>query len=291
MPAAASSIGTICWPPSSSEYQRTLTADTSSWKVRNRSVTGVPAGTAPPGVRYTSLRESWREPVPLDVVVGAVAGMDRQDVGRGVVGEGDFGARCRNREEDVVPVRNATGAIVLVPRFVDRDLCLIRARRQGRRRERICPITVGVLEPGAQAVRQPIAAGATELGLEAPGRGGDHVVAVVRDPVRLVVVVELHARRGGKAERDVVAVGRRVERRSSRPSCRRGRPCTRTIRREGRRCPAKRRHRRRSRCGCLRNLVASRPSSRAPTGGCPRSSRLSELRCGRRLSGRGSPPR
>ena len=35
---------------------------TSSANVRSRSVTAVPSSTAPPGVRYSVLRESWRRP-------------------------------------------------------------------------------------------------------------------------------------------------------------------------------------------------------------------------------------
>ena len=60
-PAAAFVIATTDWPLFN-EWTRSATPVTSSCNVRPRSVTGVPAGTAPPGVRYSRSRESCATP-------------------------------------------------------------------------------------------------------------------------------------------------------------------------------------------------------------------------------------
>ena len=131
--------------------------------------------------------------------------LDREDVRRRVVGEGDLRAGGGNGEGDVRPVRRAAGAVVLVPALVDRDLALVRAGRQRGRLECVDAVAVDVLQPGPEAARVPVA-GAAQLGLEAARGHGDRRAAVVGDPVALVVVVELDARGGWQGERDVVAV-------------------------------------------------------------------------------------
>ena len=138
--------------------------------------------------------------VPLDVVV--VRARRRLDaharnVRRAVVRDRDRGAWCADREGDVRAAGHAAGAVVDVPRLVERHLELVRAGRDRRRRERVRAVAVGILEPRAQTARIPVAR-AAELRLEAPRCYGDHGVVVVRDPVRLVVVVELDARRGAE---------------------------------------------------------------------------------------------
>ncbi len=115
---------------------------------------------------------------------GAAAGVDSDVVGGGVVAEGDRVAVDR-READVA------GGMTGVPGFVERDLELVVAGRDLVGAELVHTVAVGVLQPGPQAVGLPVAR-ATELGLEAAGRGGDRGVDVVGDPVGLVVVVELH---------------------------------------------------------------------------------------------------
>ena len=136
-------------------------------------------------------------------------GGDGQDVRRSVVGESHLRARDRNVEHDVRPVRDPALAVVLVPALVDRDLPLVRALRQRRRLERVDPVAVGVLQPGAEAARIPVGRTA-ELGLKASRGDGDDRAPVVRAPVALVVVVELDTRRRGEVERDVRAVCLRV---------------------------------------------------------------------------------
>ena len=136
---------------------------------------------------------------------GRDRGDDRENVRRRVVGEGDLRVVDRDGERDVRPARDAALAVVLVPALVDRDLRLVGARGQRRRLEGVDPVAVGVLEPGAEAARIPVAR-AAELGLEASGRDRDHRALVVGDPVALVVVVELDARARGEVERDVGAV-------------------------------------------------------------------------------------
>ena len=109
---------------------------------------------------------------------------DREHVRRRVVAERQRRVVERNGERDVRAVQRPTSAVVHVPAFVDRDLCLVRAGGQRRRLERGCPVAVGILE--------------------AAHRHRDRRADVVRDPVALVVVVELHrpTRRG---QRDVLA--------------------------------------------------------------------------------------
>ena len=141
---------------------------------------------------------------------GRARGGDGEDVCRRVVGEADPRVACRDRERDVVAARDAARAVVLVPALVDRDLPLVGAGRECGRLERVDPVPVGVLEPRAQAGGIPIAR-AAQLGLEAPGRDGDHRAPVVGDPMALVVVVELGAPARGHVERDVGAVLLRVE--------------------------------------------------------------------------------
>ena len=83
--------------------------------------------------------------------------LDREDVRRRVVGEGDLRAVGRDVEGDVRPVRDAVGAVVLVKALVDRDLGLVRAGRQRGRLERVDAVAVDVLQPGPEAARIPVA--------------------------------------------------------------------------------------------------------------------------------------
>ena len=104
---------------------------------------------------------------------------DRQDVRHRVVGEGDLRVVGRDGERDVRPVRDTAGAVVLVPALVDRDLGLVRAGRQRGRLERVDAVAVGVLQPGPEAARVPVA-GAAQLGLEAARGHGDDRAAGCR---------------------------------------------------------------------------------------------------------------
>jgi hypothetical protein len=149
------------------------------------------------------------EAVPLDVVVGPVASGDRQDVGRGVVGEGDLGAGSRDREHDVGATGHPALAVVLVPGLVDRDLGLVGTGGQVGRLEGVLAVTVDVLKPGPEAARIPVAR-AAERRLEVAGGHGDDARDVVGHPVRVVVVVELDALARAEAEGDVGPAGNGV---------------------------------------------------------------------------------
>ena len=131
--------------------------------------------------------------------------VDREDVRRCVVGEGDLRAVGRDGERDVRSVEDAAGAVVLVPALVDGDLARVRVGRQGGCLEGVDAVAVDVLQPGPEAARIPVA-GTTQLGLEGAGDRGDRRALVVGDPVALVVVVELDARNAWQVERDVGAV-------------------------------------------------------------------------------------
>src|SRR5687768_16895320 len=102
-------------------------------------------------------------------------------MGCGVVAEANLRAVSRNREWDIGAITDAALTIVLIPALVDRDFALIRAGRNSGCLERVDPVAVEVLEPGAQAVRLPIAR-AAELALEAAGRDGDRRVFIIGDP-------------------------------------------------------------------------------------------------------------
>ncbi len=187
----------------------------------------------------------------------------------------------------LAPVRHAACAVVLVPALADRDLHLVVAGGEGARAEDVDPVAVRVLQPGAQAVGLPVAR-APELALEAAGRHRDHLVVVVRDPVRLVRVVELDGGLGQQAQRDVGSAASGALRRSSRPRSRSARPCTPSRPRARRTCAARPRRRRRRRGRWRRTPAASRPGSRARSAGCrpPRpwsASGVSEAWAGRAL--------
>ena len=137
-------------------------------------------------------------------------GRDREDVRDGVVAERHLRVVVRNAEGDVRAVRHAARAVVLIPALVDRDLRLVRALGQCRRLERVDAVAVRILQPRAKAARIPVAR-AAELGLEAYRRDGNDGIVVVRDPVSLVVVVELDVRARRQVERDVRAVRLRME--------------------------------------------------------------------------------
>ena len=156
--------------------------------------------------------------------------LDGEDVRGRVVLEDRLRAIAATVNEMFGAVLDAARAVVLVPALVQGDLDLVVARGQGAGAQRVEAVAVRVLEPGAQAARVPVAR-AAELALEAAGGDRDHLVAVVRDPVGLVRVVELHAGRrrgrGGCCRRCA-----RRPRRSSRPTSDSGRPCTPSCRRE-----------------------------------------------------------
>ncbi len=129
---------------------------------------------------------------------------DGGDVVRRREGDRDQVADPAHGEGDVS--RAPVGAERDVPALVERDLELVAADRQCVGGEGVGAVAVGVLQPGAQAVRLPVP-GAAELALEVAGRRRDGRADVVGDPVALVVVVELHRRVGGQGQRDVVGSG------------------------------------------------------------------------------------
>ena len=126
---------------------------------------------------------------------------DGGDVGGVIEAERDGLAGGGHRERDVV--RSATGSVALRPALVHRRLPLVGAGRESTRRERVDAVAVDVLQPRAQAVREPVA-GAAELVLEAARGGGDLGVDIVGHPVRGVRVVEPHVRRRREGQGDVV---------------------------------------------------------------------------------------
>ena len=143
------------------------------------------------------------QPVPLDVAVGAVTGLDRQHVRPRVEREDDALVRRGDGEGDVRAARRTARAVVDVPAAVDRRLRLVGAGRDRARLERVDAVAVRILEPRLQAVGLPVA-GTAELGLVAAGSGHDQRVDGVGDPVRHRVEGERHAAaRAG--EQDVVA--------------------------------------------------------------------------------------
>ena len=133
---------------------------------------------------------------------------DGRNVGGGIEAEG-HGCAVGHAEGDVVTPGHAACAVVLIPAFIDGDLALVVAGRQRAGGEGVDAVAVDVLQPRAEAIRQPVA-GAAQFGLEVARRGGNAAVLVVGDPVGLVVVVELDGRGLGQAQRDVVAAGRRA---------------------------------------------------------------------------------
>ncbi len=134
----------------------------------------------------------------------ALTHLNAEQVAHRVVAEGDVLERARHAEGDVGAVLDAAGAVVLGPVFVMGHLGFVVAAGQ-QSRDHVEAVAVGVLQPGAQAPRLPVA-GAAQLVLEAAGDGGDGRVDVVGDPVGAVVVVELDVGRGSQVEADVGAV-------------------------------------------------------------------------------------
>ena len=93
------------------------------------------------------------QPVPLDVAVGAVAGLDRQHVRPRVEREDDALVRRGDGERDVRAAGRAAGAVVDVPAAVDRRLRLVRAGRDRARLERVDAVAVRILEPASSGSR------------------------------------------------------------------------------------------------------------------------------------------
>ena len=139
-----------------------------------------------------------------------VHGRHGQQVRRRVEREGDVRVVDRDVERDVRAAGSSALAVVHVPALVDRHLRVVGAGVERGRLERVTAVAVGVLEPRAEAVRLPVGR-AAELGLEVAHGDRDHGAVVVRDPVALVVVVELDARVGSERERDVRPAGLRVQ--------------------------------------------------------------------------------
>ena len=126
---------------------------------------------------------------------------DLQHVGHGVVAERDE-VVGPDGEGDVRPVPQAPGAVVLVPRLVDRHLGLVVARQQRGRGEAGDAVAVGVLEPGPQARGVPVG-GTAQLALVAAGHRRDHGGDVVGHPVGAVVVEEADRGRRRQVHHDV----------------------------------------------------------------------------------------
>jgi hypothetical protein len=122
-------------------------------------------------------------------------------VGHGVVAERDE-VVGPDGEGDVRPVPQAPGAVVLVPRLVDRHLGLVVARQQRGRGEAGDAVAVGVLEPGPQARGVPVG-GTAQLALVAAGHRRDHRRDVVGHPVGAVVVEKLDRGRRRQVHHDV----------------------------------------------------------------------------------------
>lgn len=148
------------------------------------------------------------QPRPFDVVVvarRAALDCDRWNVSAGVVAERHRGAGTGDGERDVGAARRSTQAVVLVPRLVDRDLRFVASGRDARRRERVDPVVVLVAHERGQAFGSPVAR-TTDLRVEAAGDGRDDVAGAagaVREPLGLVVEVELDGRGRREVERDV----------------------------------------------------------------------------------------
>ena len=113
---------------------------------------------------------------------------------------------CGDVEANVCAVGHAARAVVLVPVLVQRRLDLVAAHRQRVGGECISTVTVDVLQPASQAVRAPVAR-AAQLVLKTAGRCHDARPAVVRDPMRHLVVVEAHVAVGRQQEAEVRTVG------------------------------------------------------------------------------------
>ena len=94
---------------------------------------------------------------------------DVQQVGVRVVGEGHLVAHVVHGEAVIRAARHTTDAVVLGPTLVDGHLALVVARREDRGGKAVDAVVVGVLEPGAQAVRLPVAGAAQEAPAKLPG--------------------------------------------------------------------------------------------------------------------------
>ena len=148
----------------------------------------------------------WRDEQLVARLEARAAGhLDGRDVGRRVPAERDPIAGGGHGEGEVGAVGDAARAVVLVP-APRTGRPSTRSRRPGSSVVSNVghAVAVDVLQPRPQAVRLPVA-GTAELGLEAAGGGGDALVDVVGDPVRVVRVVEAHARRRAERQGDVGA--------------------------------------------------------------------------------------
>ncbi len=189
---------------------------------------------------------------------------DGRHIGRQVKGKGGLVARS-DAERNVVGAAVLT--VALAPCFVDGNFELIRAGRQPVDKQRRDAVTVGVLQPGKQAVRLPVA-GTAVGGLVVAGCGGNSAVMIVGDPVGLVVVVELD--RGWPTSVTARYSGRSVLRwhRNFRPSCHSVPPCTPNCRREVLLLMSRDRSRRCRRTRWSRTRAANHSSSPVHFAGC-----------------------
>ena len=175
---------------------------------------------------------------------------DLEHVADLVVAEGDDVAGSADREGELGPSRHAAGAVVLGPtpgRSPPSPRSRPAAAPTVEKRPMPSPsasCSHDRRQAGSQSAAQPSSL------WKLPGTVAMTDVAVVGDPVGLVVVEE---RDGGSARRGrgrCSARRARRRRRSSRPRCRRARPCTPRRPRARRSCPARRRRRRRT-SGCV----------------------------------------
>src|SRR5699024_5338974 len=111
-----------------------------------------------------------------------------EHVAGGVVAERDH-VTGGGAEGDVVPVRDAVGAVVLVPAAPVGNLHLVAAGGQGVRGPLVGPVPVTVVQPGGHAPGLPVLSTA-DLALEAARQGDDLPLRGAAEPVRGRVVEE-----------------------------------------------------------------------------------------------------
>ena len=116
----------------------------------------------------------------------------------------NFRAIGRHSERNICAIRSAANTVVFRPTFVDRNFGVVVARRNHCRSEYIGAVAVQVFQPRAQTIGVPIV-GTTEFALEAARNGGDDRVFVAGDPMRGVVIIELHWPSGCLRERNIPA--------------------------------------------------------------------------------------